>query len=58
MAHQRSIAGIETNPAVLGGKPVIAGTRIGVDLILEKSAMARQLMRSCGITHGFPANRC
>jgi uncharacterized protein (DUF433 family) len=36
MAHQCSIPGIETNPAVLGGKPVIAGTRIGVDLILEK----------------------
>lgn len=27
---------ITTDPAILGGKPVIAGTRIGVDLILEK----------------------
>lgn len=27
---------IITDPAILGGKPVIAGTRIGVDLILEK----------------------
>jgi uncharacterized protein (DUF433 family) len=36
VAHQRSVPGVETNPAVLGGKPVIAGTRIGVDLILEK----------------------
>lgn len=28
--------GIETDPNVLGGKPTIGGTRIGVDLILEK----------------------
>jgi uncharacterized protein (DUF433 family) len=27
---------IEQKPGVLGGKPVIKGTRIGVDLILEK----------------------
>ena len=27
---------IEQNPQVLRGKPVIKGTRIGVDLILEK----------------------
>ena len=27
---------IASDPAVLGGKPVIAGTRIGVDLIVEK----------------------
>ena len=27
---------ITADPAILGGKPVIAGTRIGVDLILEK----------------------
>jgi len=27
---------IEQNPEVLRGKPVIKGTRIGVDLILEK----------------------
>ena len=27
---------IASDPAILGGKPVIAGTRIGVDLILEK----------------------
>jgi uncharacterized protein (DUF433 family) len=36
MGDRSSIPGIEMNPAVLGGKPVIAGTRIGVDLILEK----------------------
>ena len=29
---------IETNPAVMMGKPVIAGTRITVELILEKLA--------------------
>jgi uncharacterized protein (DUF433 family) len=27
---------IEQKPGVLGGKPIIKGTRIGVDLILEK----------------------
>ena len=27
---------IEQKPGVLGGKPVIKGTRLGVDLILEK----------------------
>ena len=29
---------IESKPAVLYGKPVIRGTRIGVDLIIEKLA--------------------
>ncbi len=29
---------IEANPAVMSGKPVIAGTRITVELILEKVA--------------------
>lgn len=29
---------IETNPKVMMGKPVIAGTRITVELILEKLA--------------------
>jgi uncharacterized protein (DUF433 family) len=28
--------GITIDPEILGGKPAIAGTRIGVDLILEK----------------------
>jgi uncharacterized protein (DUF433 family) len=27
---------IEQKPDVLGGKPILKGTRIGVDLILEK----------------------
>lgn len=29
---------VESNPAVMMGKPVIAGTRITVELILEKMA--------------------
>ena len=29
---------IERNPAVLGGKPIIKGTRIGVELIVRKLA--------------------
>ena len=32
MRHER----IEMNPSVMGGKPVIRGTRIPVDLILRK----------------------
>jgi uncharacterized protein (DUF433 family) len=32
MAHAR----IEVNPAIMGGKPVIRGTRIPVELILRK----------------------
>jgi uncharacterized protein (DUF433 family) len=32
MAHQR----IEINPGILGGKPVIRGTRIPVELVLRK----------------------
>lgn len=27
---------IERNPSVLGGKPIIAGTRIGVELVVRK----------------------
>ncbi len=36
MDHQPAPARIITDPAILGGKPVIAGTRISVQLILEK----------------------
>ncbi len=32
MAHER----IETNPEIMGGKPVIRGTRIPVELVLRK----------------------
>jgi len=32
MAHER----IEINPEIMGGKPVIRGTRIPVELILRK----------------------
>ncbi len=32
MAHER----IEANPQIMGGKPVIRGTRIPVELILRK----------------------
>ncbi len=33
--------GIMEDPEILGGKPVIAGTRISVELILEKLAAGR-----------------
>jgi uncharacterized protein (DUF433 family) len=36
MTNSTSPAQIITDPAILGGKPVIAGTRISVQLILEK----------------------
>ena len=32
MAYER----IETNPGIMGGKPVIRGTRIPVELVLRK----------------------
>jgi len=44
---------IEINPKVLCGKPVIKGTRISVELILEKLAAGydfKQIMREYDIT--------
>ena len=44
---------IEINPEVLCGKPVIKGTRISVELILEKLASGydfRQIMREYDVT--------
>lgn len=38
-----SVARIVCDPAVLSGKPVIAGTRLSVELILEKLAAGRTL---------------
>ena len=38
MAGQTDETLISSDPGVLGGKPVIAGTRISVQLILEKVA--------------------
>ena len=34
---------IQSNPAVLAGKPMIAGTRITVELILEKLAAGESM---------------
>ena len=36
MSMHSTSAQITTDPQVLGGKPVVAGTRISVQLILEK----------------------
>lgn len=36
MSNKFTHPGIVLDPGILGGKPTIAGTRIGVDLILEK----------------------
>lgn len=36
MADQGAPSAIIRDPAVLGGKPVIAGTRLSVQVILEK----------------------
>jgi uncharacterized protein (DUF433 family) len=36
MPHDANSDLITTHPAILGGKPIIAGTRISVQLILEK----------------------
>ena len=34
---------IETNPKIMFGKPVLIGTRIPVDLILEKLSMGEKI---------------
>lgn len=39
--------GIRQDPDILGGKPVIAGTRISVELILEKLAAGRPPQEIC-----------
>lgn len=39
---------IETNPKVMFGKPVIKGTRIPVDLILEKLSMGETVAQLIG----------
>lgn len=36
---------IKSDPAILVGKPAIAGTRISVDLILEKMALGNTIER-------------
>lgn len=42
------------DPEVLGGKPVIAGTRISVELILEKLAAGRPPEEIC-YSHALPS---
>ncbi len=34
----KNLSRIEINPNILGGKPIIKGTRISVEMILEKLA--------------------
>ena len=43
MSQQPTHPLIAADPAILGGKPVTAGTRIGVDLILEKLTVAERI---------------
>ena len=38
---------MESNPGVMMGKPVVRGTRVTVELIVEKLAAGRPLSRSC-----------
>ncbi|NJO70150.1 MAG: DUF433 domain-containing protein [Bacteroidetes bacterium] len=42
---------IETNPDILYGKPVIKGTRIPVDLLLEKMSNGQSFQE---ILQGYP----
>lgn len=41
---------ITSNPAILGGKPIIRGTRISVEMILEWVASGRHAMTFCAST--------
>ncbi|MGQ0583038.1 MAG: DUF433 domain-containing protein [Reyranella sp.] len=36
MAHDMTHAQIEMNPEIMGGKPVVRGTRIPVEFVLRK----------------------
>lgn len=36
MAHANTDERIEKNPKIMGGKPVVRGTRVPVDLVLRK----------------------
>ncbi|MCY4616363.1 MAG: DUF433 domain-containing protein [Chloroflexi bacterium] len=40
---------IELNPAVLAGKPVVRGTRIAVELVIERLADASTRLRAEGV---------
>jgi uncharacterized protein (DUF433 family) len=42
---------IETNPEILYGKAIIKGTRIPVDLLLEKMSNGQSFQE---ILHGYP----
>lgn len=42
---------IHSDPAILGGKPVIKGTRISVELILENVAFGRTIEQ---LLHSYP----
>lgn len=42
---------IETNPKIMMGKPVVAGTRITVELILEKLAAGETVEQ---LLHAYP----
>lgn len=44
---------ITSNPAIMMGKPVIAGTRITVELILEKFAAGESIEQIIEAHHGL-----
>jgi uncharacterized protein (DUF433 family) len=46
MAHERT----ETNPDITGGKPVIRGTRVPVELVLRKLGAGMSVEGSWSIT--------
>ena len=45
---------IEVNPKILMGKPVIKGTRISVEQILEKLRLVKQKMKYSRLIHTLP----
>ena len=49
---------IESNPSIMMGKPVIAGTRIPVELILEKIAAGETIEQLLNLLQVLMARQC
>ena len=52
MSRVMSKLGVVSDPEILGGEPVVAGTRVPVELILSELAYGRT---SAAILHSYPS---